>query len=52
MRDSHSTGAGGRAVFAGGDGSREKPEVFPRSPLCSHKGSLVERLQEMEDCAV
>lgn len=42
-------GSGG---FAGGDGSREKPGVFPGSPLCSHKASLVERLQQMENYAV
>lgn len=44
--------SGGMAVFAGSDGSKEKPGVFPRSPLCSHKSRLVERLQQMENYAV
>lgn len=41
-----------KTEFAGGDGSRGKPGEFPGSPLCSHKTSLVETLQQMENYAV
>jgi len=41
-----------RVVFATGNGSRGKSGAFPRSPLCSHKASLVVTLQQMENYAV
>lgn len=36
----HTDGSVERAVFSGGDEKREKPGVFPRSSLSSHKARV------------